>query len=307
MVIGFMIALIGECMIECVSQNNDMYKLAYGGDTLNTAVYMSRCGGQCDFFTVLGDDEFSTGMLNSWIDEGVGTSKVRILAGRLPGMYVIENDSQGERRFYHWRKESPARNLLQDFPEVLDELMQYESIFLTGITLSIFSENDRELLFKFLATYRKSGGQVIFDNNYRAKNWSNNKEAIETYNKMMLVTNVALLSFDDEIEMYGEHSHIECFQRWKNAGTTEIIIKQSEKGCFIYKNDEFFSIPVKNVVKPIDTTAAGDSFNGAFLAARQQGFSVEECIQKAQFCASVVIMNKGAIIDPKIKLNEVDV
>ena len=57
-------------------------------------------------------------------------------------------------------------------------------------------------------------------------------------------------------------------------------------------------------MSPVDTTAAGDSFNGAFLAARAKGYSLERCIRAGQFCAAQVIMHTGAIVDKDIPLIE---
>ena len=90
------IAIIGECMLELSIADTQASELKFGGDTLNTAVYLSRCGGQADYFTVLGDDSFSEKMLASWQQEGVGTKRVKIKAGAVPGLYMIENDASGE-------------------------------------------------------------------------------------------------------------------------------------------------------------------------------------------------------------------
>ena len=104
-------ASIGECMLELSTLGDDNYSMAYGGDTLNTAVYLARLGVEVDYVTALGDDPLSERMVEAWQAEGVGTRLVLQVPGRLPGLYLIRRDARGERSFYYWRDQAPAREL----------------------------------------------------------------------------------------------------------------------------------------------------------------------------------------------------
>src|SRR5580692_10455958 len=95
------VASIGECMIELKQATGGLYSRGYGGDTLNTAVYLVRLGVSADYITALGDDPLSEEMLAGWASEGVGTGRVLRLPGKLPGIYLIGTDENGERRFFH--------------------------------------------------------------------------------------------------------------------------------------------------------------------------------------------------------------
>ncbi|MGZ0190577.1 MAG: PfkB family carbohydrate kinase, partial [Alphaproteobacteria bacterium] len=93
------IAAIGECMIELTDRGpNDMGR-GYGGDTLNTAVYMARLGEargiQVDYATAIGDDPYSDEMMDGWRAEGIGTDLVWRQKGRVPGLYMIRTDKAG--------------------------------------------------------------------------------------------------------------------------------------------------------------------------------------------------------------------
>ena len=289
-------------MVEFSQQTSNQYKLGFGGDTLNTAIYLARCGGETDYFTVLGNDPYSQDMKTAWEIEGVGIDHVKCTDNKMPGLYVIKNDNSGERYFHYWRDNSPARRLLSEFPEVFTSLSNYQMIFLSGITLSLYSGEDLATLFSFLSNYRKAGGKVVFDNNYRQRNWQSSAKAIQVFLQMMSHVDIALLSFDDEITLYGEHSIDECMQRWREAGVSEIVIKNGQNGCSVYQNNSASIVPLDEICKPIDTTAAGDSFNGAYLAAKLRNEPIIECVKAGQACASVVIMHKGAIIDRDISL-----
>ncbi|WP_076542283.1 sugar kinase [Shewanella sp. UCD-KL21] len=296
------VAVIGECMVELSKQANGQYKMGFGGDTLNTAIYLTRCGGHADYFTVLSDDIYSQQMLSQWQQEGVGTEQVKINDNKLPGLYVINNDEHGERYFNYWRENSAARTLLSDYPEVLDSLIHYDVIFLSGITLSLYSNEDLVTLFAFLNQYRKAGGIVAFDNNYRPNNWPDFSHSVSIFNKMRSLTDIGLISFDDECLMYGEHSIDDCIQRWSQAGVNEVVVKNGHNGCHVYIDNQRYFYPLDAVLSPIDTTAAGDSFNGAYLAAKSKNKSLSQSIVDAQSCASTVIMYKGAVIDKSISL-----
>ena len=115
------VACIGECMIELRRAPGGLYSRSFGGDTLNTAVYLARLGIDVDYITALGDDTLSDEMIGGWQAEGVGTAKVPRLKGKLPGIYMIETNEWGERRFFHWRDSAAARQLM-DLPETDDIL-----------------------------------------------------------------------------------------------------------------------------------------------------------------------------------------
>src|SRR5258708_28762086 len=167
------IACIGECMIELKQAAGGLYSRGYGGDTLNTAVYLARLGAGVDYITALGDDPLSDEMIAGWAAEGVGTGQVVRLRGKLPGLYLIETDDKGERRFFHWRESAAARSLM-DLPEtdgILNSLASYDVVYLSAITLSLYGEQGRERLFASLKRARERGARFAFDTNFRAPGW----------------------------------------------------------------------------------------------------------------------------------------
>ena len=81
------IAVIGECMIE-LSQKGAEVSRGFGGDTLNTSVYIARQVApdalSVSYVTALGTDSFSQQMLEAWQGENVGTSPVSYTHLTLP-------------------------------------------------------------------------------------------------------------------------------------------------------------------------------------------------------------------------------
>jgi 2-dehydro-3-deoxygluconokinase len=168
---------IGECMIELRHRSPTVLDLAYGGDTLNTAVYLARLAGdrdvRVDYVSALGDDAYSDGMLAMWRGERIGTGLVARLPGRLPGLHTIRTDPRGERSFTYWRSASAARDMLRGdrAEQVAAALAGYDLLYLSGITLSILDQPQRAALVALADRVREHGGRVAFDGNYRPVGW----------------------------------------------------------------------------------------------------------------------------------------
>ena len=165
------VASIGECMIELRHRSAAVLDLAYGGDTLNTAVYLVRLlkekGARVEYVSAVGDDAYSDGMLALWQEEGVGTGLVARLPGRLPGLYTIRTDAHGERTFTYWRSASAARDMLRAprAEQVAAALTGYDLLYLSGITLSILDPPPRAALVALADRVRAHGGRIAFDGN----------------------------------------------------------------------------------------------------------------------------------------------
>ena len=301
---GKKIAVLGECMIELSSQGEAL-KRGFGGDTLNTAVYIARQVEAdrltVEYVTALGQDNFSGEMLAAWQQEGVQTHLVQRLENRLPGLYIIETDAHGERTFSYWRNEAAARFWLQS-PQaeaICQQLTRFDYLYLSGISLAILSAEDRQRLMALLAACRANGGRVIFDNNYRPRLWSSREAAQQAYQAMLNSTDIAFLTLDDEIALWGDAPPEQVIARTRAAGVSEIVIKRGAEPCLVALDHEpLLEVPAIRLEKEkiIDTTAAGDSFSAGYLAVRLCGGSAQQAAQRGHLTASTVIQHRGAII-----------
>ncbi|WP_304623230.1 sugar kinase [Candidatus Pantoea communis] len=297
------IAVIGECMVELSSQNGGISQ-DFGGDTLNTAVYLSRLlepeQVTISYVTGLGTDPFSQAMIKFWQSEGLDTSKVLVSDSHLPGMYYIETDAKGERTFHYWRGESAARYWLKtaEGEAIARSLSDYDVIYLSGITLAILDPESREKLFSVLGKCRRSGGKICFDNNYRPRLWPSSHQAQTAYTQMLSLTDIAFLTFDDEIALWGTSSLNELEKRCLQAGVSEVVIKRGSESCLITKGKISTEVPALKIATEdiVDTTAAGDSFSAGYLAQRLIGSNSERSAKKGHQLAGTVIRHRGAII-----------
>ena len=294
-------ASIGECMLELSSEQGSAFgpqTLRFGGDTLNTAIYMARQGVSVEYITALGDDKWSDEMLHAWQAEQVGTQLIAQIPNRVPGLYAIQTFADGEREFFYWRKESPARELfeLAANENLLSQLMSFDYIYLSGITLSLYSPDVLERLWSFFADYKTQGGKLVFDSNYRPRNWPDSKRARACFDKIATYCEIVLPTLDDEQLLNSGLTLEQCQAYYQNLGVKELVIKMGSEGCLVCTDDETILVPT-TAVKAIDTTAAGDSFNGTYLASRMKRYSAETSAKHAHQVAGTVVQYPGAIID----------
>jgi len=293
------IALIGECMIELQHRADGSLHQSFGGDTLNTAVYLRRELGETgsvDYVTALGDDSFSDAMCKQWKDEGLGLGRVQRLPGRLPGLYCIQTDANGERKFLYWRNEAAVRDCFTTpaAEPILAALPDYDVVYFSGITLAVLGDIGRERLLQTLVETRRRGGKVVFDNNYRPRLWAGIDAARTAYHRVLAEVDIALLTEDDERALFGYADSEQVFAAY--PGIDEVVLKRGADDCLICWAGERFAVPAVKVEKVVDTTAAGDSFSAAYLASRLKGSSPEQAALAGHRLASRVIQVPGALI-----------
>ena len=312
------IASIGECMIElsetAVSQGSGqgaggsgrggsaMHR-TFGGDTLNTAVYLARSLGktaaEVHYVTALGDDPFSAEMLAAWQAEGLRTDQVFRLPGRLPGLYIIRTDEAGERTFHYWRSAAAAREIFraEQAESLAAGLSGFDLVYLSGVSLGILDAESRQRLYALLEALKHAGCRIAFDTNYRPRLWQNREEAQEAVSRVLSLAAISLPTFDDEQALFGDAEPEATAARLHGLGVEEVAVKCGGEPCLISTKDGTRQrVAGEKVERPVDTTAAGDSFNGAYLAARLGGGTPAEAAAAGHRLAARVIATKGAII-----------
>jgi 2-dehydro-3-deoxygluconokinase len=290
------VACIGECMIELKQAEGGLYSRGYGGDTLNTAIYLARLGEGVDYITALGDDPISDEMLAGWAAEGVGTQQVLRLQGKLPGLYMISTDDAGERRFFHWRENSAARSLM-DRPEtddILRSLAGYDLVYLSAITLSLYSEAGRRRLIAALRSARAAGVRIAFDSNFRVRGWPDLDIARAAYRDAFEAADIGLASTEDLLPLYRGESDDRLLAR---IASPEAVLKLAVPASIVRFAGVLRQLKAEPVTQPVvDTTAAGDSFAAAYIFARLAGAGPVEAARAGHCLASVVVCHPGAII-----------
>ena len=294
-------ALIGECMIELQEVQPGHTKQTFGGDTLNTAVYMARMRRymplRVDYVTALGTDMFSERMMAFWEKEGVGSDLVLRRQNDLPGLYYILLDDHGERRFSYWRSQAAAKRCFESegSDRLLEKIGNYDLIYLSGISLAILTDLSRNRLLERLKELAATGKKIFFDYNFRPNLWQGLDHARNAYEKIISLCDTVFVGLDELEEMHGTHTKGSGHDFLAEKGVSESVIRSGAQSCSIMSRGEIVEAPPLPVEKVVDTTAAGDSFSGAYIAARMHGCDVRRAAEAAHRMAGYVIGHKGAI------------
>ena len=289
---------VGECMIELARGSDRRYGLAFGGDTFNTAVYLARAGIPVSYATLLGDDPYSMGIRASAALEAIGTELIGTRPGRIPGLYLIETGPDGERSFAYWRDQAPARELF-DTPmgdTVAAAMKDAAAVYYSGITLSLYSDAGLDRFAEALTAARAAGARIVMDSNFRPRGWSHDLDRARTvFDRFWRLTDWALPTFDDEQALWGDQDMDATLARFARLAIPEIVVKNGAAGATVLTRDWAKDIACPSARPPIDTTAAGDSFNAAYIAARLRGAPPDDACRLGHRLAGAVIQHRGAI------------
>jgi 2-dehydro-3-deoxygluconokinase len=287
---------IGEMMVELSRGPDGAVRMGFGGDTFNTAVYLARLGRPVAYLTAFGDDPWSLEARALLQAEGIDDSACPTAPGRTMGLYAIRTTEAGERSFTYWRDSAPARDLFGPVlaDRVVPVLPGARLIYLSGITLWLYDAAGRARLFAALARARQQGVRVAFDGNYRPRLWGPDPGPTRTvYAAMLGLTDICLASHDDEAALWGDADPAATLRRLAGAGIGEIVVKCGADGAWLTGG---LHVPTATDAAPVDTTAAGDSFNAGYLAARLAGQDVQAAAVAGHRLAGRVITFPGALI-----------
>ncbi|EKE04750.1 MAG: hypothetical protein ACD_20C00007G0011 [uncultured bacterium] len=286
---------IGESMIELSTNESLTYAQIlnkyYGGDTVCAAVAAARLGSKVGYITRVGNDFFKDFLLDSWQAENIDINYVRLVDGN-NGLYFISRQQSGEKQFAYYRKKSAASSLsVDDIPE--EYIERASIIYSTGITQSI-SNSAKDAVKKAFTIAKEKGCTVAYDPNYRPQLWSIS-EAKEAMEEVIDYVDIIFLNTAHDAEkLIGISSPDKVIKYFWDRGVNTVVTKMGQNGSTIGYNGEMNHLQscVTNIV---DTTSAGDAYNGAFLHGITEGYTPFESAKLACIDSGMQVQGLGAI------------
>ncbi len=294
----FALVSIGEVMAEIRGSLDGNHQVGFAGDTYNTAVYCQRLldtESSVAYITRVGIDPLSESWLKVASDEGIDVTHVSTDEDANLGIYSVKTDAHGERSFHYWRNESAARKLFST-RYATAVLPQARVTYLSGITLGVLDPDARRRLMGHLSAQSKAGHTLVaFDSNYRPRLWENAEVAREVMAEMWQIADIALPSIDDERALFLDASDEAVIDRFAQRNWRACAIKRGALGPVSPSLGVLDSASFLPAEKVVDTTAAGDSFNGGYLASLLSGHHELVCLKAGHDCATYVVGVRGAI------------
>jgi len=298
---------IGEPMVEfCATETGklkdvQLFKRGWGGDTSNFIITVARQGRKGGYICRIGDDEFGESFLELWKSEGIDTSRVIIEKGGFTAVYFISLMPGGGHDFVYYRKDSAASHLS---PSDIDEdyIRSAKVLHSSGISLAI-SRSCREAVMKAARIAKQADVMFSFDLNVRTKLWPLDlaRKAIE---EALKLSDIIFASAEDMRLLYGIEDPKEAIKVLMKFNPGIAVIKLGAKGCLVASEKDVLHLEGFQV-NVVDTTGAGDAFDGAFIVGLLEGWDLNRTAIYANAVGALTTTGLGAV-EPIPKRKEVE-
>ena len=281
-----------ELFSEQPMEEADTFRRSLAGDSLNILVAASRLGTTTGYITRLGDDPFTGYLLNAWRNEGIDVSQVTKVAG-FNAVHFVALLPGGDREFVYYRKGSAPSTIE---PSDLDAgyLGSARVFHASGIAQAI-SESARSTVRQAVETASARGVAISYDPNYRHQLWTTS-EARKAMDELMPYVTYFLPSAPADTEaLFGTLDAGRVIDEALSRGVQVVAVKRGELGAIVGTATEAFEVPPYTPAPVVDTTGAGDAFNGGLLHGILQGMSLRDAASLGSIAAGLKIRGRGAL------------
>ena len=263
--------------------------MGLGGDAANEAMVLARLGHSPALVSVVGNDVPGDFVRQTLSRSGVDISTLAVREGLDTGINIVLVRPDGERSFITSRSGSLRRLSLPDILPALDSpiLESAKVACLASLFVSpMLTLEDTAALFDAL----KARGLTVCADTTRPKQGETLREAGEALSRL----DYFFPNLDEAKALTGQKEPDAMADAFLDCGMKHVALKLGGKGCLLASRDERHHIPAVPGVRCVDTTGAGDTFAGAFIASILEGRSFADCSRFANAAASLCVETVGA-------------
>ena len=291
------ICSIGECMIEITNLDKSLYNFSIAGDTLNFSTYLNSSFFKVFYLTAIGTSDINKIVIEFLKNKKINIDLIEKFSTKEIGLYLIKNTKKGEKQFYYWRDNSAAKfffnNRISNF---FKKNQNFDYIYLTGITLSLFEVKNIDKLIELIRYVKKNNSKIIFDFNIRIKRWSK-QNLISYLNKILPYIDILFASGED-LKYWKNKSNLKNFVSiLKKFDIQHAIYRKNAQFNYSFYDNKKYTIKNKLIKKVVDTSGAGDGYNAAYLSNFLVYHDPLKALKIASKIGEKIVMKKGAIVD----------
>ena len=257
----------------------DSYNIGPGGKGCNQAIAISRLGVKVNFISKLGDDEYGKLAINKLQKDNIDTSNIIISKNHRTGVAGIHVDKNTGKNAITVVRGAPSSMTID---EINIDIIKQSKIFLTQLEVPL------DVTLYCLKTAKKNGLINILNPAPACKLNNQFFELIDYF-----TPNETEAEFYSGVKINNEDDAKKSAKKLIKLGIKNVIITLGEKGLF-YSNGKKEIYIKASKVKAIDTTGAGDAFNGGFSVALLEGKEINECLYLANRIAGLSTTRLGA-------------
>lgn len=281
---------LGEPLIEFNETSPRVFQQNIGGDINNCAVAAARSGLTVAVISALGNDRFAKPIRQLWQQENIDDRFVTSDAQRSTGLYFVHHDEQGH-HFSYARKDSAA-SAFKLTDEQRQVIKKAKVLHLSGISLAL-SEQAEKTALEAIQIAQDNQTLLSFDTNYRSALWSVNR-AKAVINPVAKQADFLFPSLDDAKQLLGSSDKEHIVKFYQDNKTKIIALTVGKNGVYICHSDSQKHVNAYPV-KAVDATAAGDTFDGAFLAEFLRQGDALAAAHYASAASALCVCRYGAI------------
>ena len=287
---------IGECMIELFAEepieNAETFTRSLAGDSFNICVAAQRLGTSTGYVTRLGNDPFADYLLGTFQSLGIDTIGVRRVEG-FNAVHFVALMPDGDREFVYYRAGS-APSTLEPGDLDADYIGSAKVLHCSGVAQAI-SYSARQTVLRAAQIAKEHGLTVSYDPNYRRQLWRP-EDLREAASELLPYVDYLLPNVpDDSRALIDSDDPYEVVEHFRDMGVSVVAVTRGEQGAVIGSEEGTFEIPAYRPDGPIDTTAAGDAFNGGFIHGLLNGMSIAEAGRLGTVTAGLKLRGRGAL------------
>ena len=258
---------IGEALIDfipsetgCDFGNVKSFSPKVGGAPANVLGAFAKLGGKTQLITQLGNDPFGDKIVNELAGFNIGLDNVLLTDRANTALAFVSLANDGNRTFSFYR--NPSADMLYNAENIREEMFE-DCYALHFCSVSLGNFPMKEAHEKAIELAKKQGAIISFDPNIRFPLWNDKRKLKEAIDEFLSSADIIKIS-DEEIEFITGTNDIEKGSKMLLENAKIVLCTCGAEGAYAFTKNAGVYVPSKKV-KAVDTTGAGDAFNGSFL------------------------------------------